>query len=355
MSCERPNILGFSKERLTTEFTNRYNKGQYHSRGVIEHLYSTGSLAGLENTACFADNRALAKNIIADFTDNLPPVSRILEEHGTIKFTLALGDGHEIESVIIPMKHYTSLCVSSQVGCARGCSFCRTARMGFIRDLSAAEIVAQYMTARFTFGVDIRNIVFMGMGEPLDNLDAVLASVDILTDRRGCALLHRRISISTCAPPVGLSVLRERIALDATKEYRLLTLGVSLHAASHELRSALMPVNRLWQDGDLRRTLLEMPQATDKDKIYFEYMVIPSINDGEADADALERFVSGFRAKVNLIAFQPPEGSAYHAASRADVDRFWGYLRRRGIACYSRISKGSAIQASCGQLATKQG
>lgn len=352
MSCERPNILGFSEATLTTEFAGRYGKGQYHGRGVIDHLFSTGSLYALENAACFADNRALAKSIIADFSCDLPPVSRVLEENGTIKFTLNLGDGHEIESVVIPMRRHTSLCVSSQVGCARGCSFCRTARMGFIRDLSAAEIVAQYMTARFAFGADIRNIVFMGMGEPLDNLDAVLAAVDILTDPRGAAILPRRISLSTCAPPGGLERFAERVRLAPEKGYRLVTLGVSLHAANDEKRSALMPVNRVNPLGEVRRSLMDLPHAADKDKIYFEYMVIPSVNDGENDATALGDFIAGFRAKVNLIAFRPPEGSPLRGATNDDVDRFWKRIRDRGIACYSRSGKGSGIQASCGQLAT---
>lgn len=352
MERERQDILGMGEEELTEALATGYGKGRYHARGIIEWLYSTGSLGRLAESPRFADNPALAEKIVAGFQCRLPPVARMLEEAGTKKFTLSLNDNREVESVIIPMKAHTTLCVSSQVGCARGCSFCRTSRMGYIRNLTAGEIVAQYMTARFAFGADVRNIVFMGMGEPLDNLDAVLAAVDILTDAHGPAILPRRISISTCAPPGGIERFAERVRLAPGKGYRLVTLGISLHAANDGTRSALMPVNLVNPLATLRRSLLALPHAADKDKIYFEYMVIPSVNDGEGDAIALGDFIAGFRAKVNLIAFRPPEGSALSGATVDDVDRFWKRIRDRGIACYSRSGKGSGIQASCGQLAT---
>lgn len=352
MEKEKPDILGLGEAALTEALARAYGKGRYHAQGVIESLYSTGSLDSLSRSPRFADNPELAEKIRTDFPCALPPVARVSEEAGTRKFTLSLRDGTAIESVIIPMKAHTTLCVSSQVGCARACTFCRTARMGFVRNLTTAEIVAQYLTARFGFGADIRNIVFMGMGEPLDNLDAVLESVDILTDPHGPAILARRISISTCAPPGGLERFAGRIKDDPDKGYRLVTLGVSLHAANDETRNALMPVNRLNPLDSVRRALIALPHASDKDKIYFEYMVIPSVNDGESDALALRDFIAAFRAKVNLIAFNPPEGSALSGATDEDVDRFWKRLRAHDLACYSRSGKGSAIQASCGQLAT---
>jgi 23S rRNA (adenine2503-C2)-methyltransferase len=352
MERERLDILGMDENALATDFGARYGKGRYHARGVIECLYETGSLERLEDSPRFAENPALADKIVADYSFDPPRVARVSEEAGTKKFTLSLADGSEVESVIIPMKSHTTLCVSSQVGCARGCAFCRTASMGFVRNLTAGEIVAQYLTARIAFGADVRNVVFMGMGEPLDNLDAVLAAVDVLSDAHGPAILPRRISISTCAPPGGLERFGERVRLAPEKNYRLLTLGVSLHAAKAETRASLMPVSRLNPPDALRRSLLDLPHASDKDKIYFEYMVIPSVNDGEDDALTLREYVSGIPAKVNLIAFRPPEGSPLPGASTADVERFWKRIRDLGIPCYSRAGKGSSIQASCGQLAT---
>jgi len=364
MTIDKINILGLNESALLKEISSRYGKGLFHCRGLNTHLYSVGSFTGLEDSGYFSDNRELAQKITNDFTCALPPVSRVLEEDGTIKFTIQLADGHNVESVIIPMKNHTSLCVSSQVGCARGCVFCRTAKMGFIRNLSAAEIIAQYMTARFVFKKDIRNIVFMGMGEPFDNLDAVLAAVDILADDHAIGMPMRRISLSTCGHCQGLSRLKDRIGSEREKAYHLLTLSISLHSLDDKVRSALMPVNRLWPLDHLRATLLSMPHASDKDKIYFEYMVIPGINDSGEDAALLIAFLEGFRAKVNLIAYEAPDSveSAIQkfganlllrSASREDMDRFWGYLRVSGIACFTRISKGQRIQASCGQLATK--
>lgn len=361
-------VLGLNESMLLEEIFTRYGKGLYHCRGLLSHLYSTGNFTGLEDTPHFRENRTIAKKIADDFTCDLPPVSRVLEEDGTIKFTIQLSDGHCVESVIIPMKNHTSLCVSSQVGCARGCAFCRTATMGFIRNLSAAEIIAQYMTARFVFGKDIRNVVFMGMGEPFDNLDAVLTAVDVLTDVHGIGMMMRKISLSTCGQCGGLSLLKERVESESEKNYHLLTLSISLHSLDDGTRNSLMPVNLLWPLDYLRSTLLSMPHARAKDRIYFEYMVIPGVNDTKEDAALLMAFLEGFRAKVNLIAYvdsgpAEPEGAdpkiavtetppLFRSASREDVDRFWGYLRASGIACFSRISKGQRIQASCGQLAT---
>jgi len=352
MTSEKTGIYNLNEQALTAEFAARYGKSAYHCRGTLQHLYNTGNLEGLAETEHFRSNRELARKIVTDFNCTLPPVSRVLEEEGTVKFTLGLHDGLEIESVIIPMKRHTSLCVSSQAGCARGCAFCRTARMGLVRNLSAAEIVAQYMTARFVFGKDIRNIVFMGMGEPMDNLDAVLTAVDILTNIYGAAVLPRRISLSTCGQCRGLRALNERIRDEPDKNYHLLPLGISLHAANDVTRNSLMPVNREWPLAELRRTLLELPHARDADKIFFEYMVIPTVNDSREDAAALGLFMEGLRAKVNLIAFIAPGDSTLPGAERSDVDRFWSYLREMGITCFSRISKGENIQASCGQLAT---
>lgn len=353
MSVDPIHILGLNEESLLREFSARYAKGLFHCRATMSHLYTAGTLAGLGETAPFQDNLKLAEKIIDDFSYDLPPVSLVLEDTGTIKFTLALRDGQSVESVIVPMKGHTSLCVSSQVGCARGCAFCRTAQMGLIRNLSASEIVAQYMTARFVFGKDIRNIIFMGMGEPFDNLDSVLTAVDILTDCHGIAMLPRRISLSTCGHCQGLERLKARIKQEPKKAYHLLPLGISLHSLDNAVRDSLMPVNRQWPLAHLRETLLAMPHARDKDKIFFEYLVIPSVNDSPGDAAALHEFMKGFKAKVNLIAFYAPEGSALPSASRGDVDRFWSYLRGYRITCFSRISKGDGIRASCGQLATE--
>ncbi|HKL84814.1 MAG TPA: 23S rRNA (adenine(2503)-C(2))-methyltransferase RlmN [Treponemataceae bacterium] len=353
MNTEKIDIFSMDEDALAEEFVIRYGKGLFHARATLRHLYTEGSLENLPSSRDFFDNPSLADKIRTDFCDALPPIGLSLKENGTIKSTLSLRDGSSIEFVIIPMKEHTTLCVSAQVGCARGCAFCRTAHMGFTRNLSAGEIVAQYMTARFIYKADIQNIVFMGMGEPMDNLESVLSAIDIFTDPRGPGILHKRISISTCGQCKGLETLYRRILEAPKKNYHLITLSISLHALNNSLRDRLMPVNIQWPLEVLKERLLSLPHSRDKDKIYFEYMVIPSVNDSEKDALALSEFIAGIPAKVNLIAFSAPENSPWKSATKAEVDQFWLYLRKLNVPCFNRKSKGQNIQASCGQLATE--
>lgn len=348
----KPDIFNFTEEDLTSEFAARYGKGLFHARATIRHVYIEGNLENLHEAKEFSDNPFLANRIRSDFCDALTPISLSLTEEETIKCTLTLFDKEKIECVIIPMKGHTTLCVSSQVGCARGCVFCRTATMGLKRNLSAGEIVAQYMTAKFVYKADIQNVVFMGMGEPMDNLDSVLGAVDILTNPRGPNILHKRISISTCGQCSGLQKFHARINENPKKGYHLMPLSISLHALNNPLRDSLMPVNKKWPLEVLKKTLLELPHSRDRDKLFFEYMIIPSVNNLEKDAQDLCEFIKGLPAKVNLIAFSAPEHSPWESATKAEVDQFWQYLRQRNIPCYTRKSKGHTIQAACGQLAT---
>lgn len=353
MTQQNKNLLNFSEASLVKEFSLSYGKGLYHAQKVIEHAYSKGSLAELDQCEAFQNQKTLAMKIMNDYAFTLPEISSMQEEDGTIKFTLTLHDGYKIESVIIPMKEYTSLCVSSQVGCARGCAFCRTSRMGLVRNLQTHEIIEQYMVARFILKKDIRNIVFMGMGEPLDNLDSVLEAIDILCDFHGINIPARKISISTCGQCQGLLELKKRAEQENGANFRLLVLSLSLHSLQNTVRDTIMPVNKIWPIEKLTETLHAMPQAKAKKKIFIEYLIIPSINNSKTDADALGLFVQEFDAKVNLIAFNAPEDSIYTSANAEDVNRFWSYLRSKNIICFSRASKGACIQAACGQLATQ--
>ncbi len=346
------NILGMGEEALAGEFSRRYGKGLYHARGTLRHLYSSGSLEGLGAQAEFRASRKLAEAVLRDFAAPLPEVAAEEEEGGTLKFALSLEDGAVVEAVVIPMRGHQSLCLSTQVGCARRCAFCRTGRMGLKRNLGAGEITAQYMAARFRFGADIRNVVFMGMGEPFDNPEGLYGSLGILLDPRGPGLLPGRVTVSTCGHAEGLEDLGRRIDRESGSPLRLVTLAVSLHAATDEKRSSLMPVNRAWPLNRLKEALLALPQAGIKDRLYLEYLVIPGVNDTEADADALGLFMEGLKAKVNLIAFRPPEGSPLPPSTWGSLESFWKGLRSRGIPCFTRKEKGEGILASCGQLAT---
>ena len=268
-------------------------------------------------------------------------------QHGrTTKILSRLDDGREVESVLIPMRggaHHI-ICVSSQVGCRMGCTFCQTARMGLVRQLGAHEIVGQVLAAAVHTGITPRNLVFMGMGEPLDNLDAVAAAVEVLTDTNGLRLAARHITIST----VGRVDQFPRLA-----ELGLLrvNLAVSLSAAEDVLRSSLMPVNRTWNLSTLRAALggLALPRGR---HLLISYVLIDGVNDSPAAAEALVRWLSGLPALVNLIPLNPIPGNAQRPAQPPAVAQFRQQLLAAGVPVRLRQTKGDGVMAACGQLGT---
>lgn len=344
-------ILGMDYRDILQMLESEHSKGAFHSKGLMQHIYQSGTLEGLDQQEAFLANPNLARSLQKDWSFSYPDAGKHLQQEETHKFSLVLQDEQEIESVYIPMETHGTLCISSQVGCKRACAFCRTARLGLKRNLRAAEIVAQYMYSRFILQKNPRNLVFMGMGEPLDNLQEVLKAIEILTSPYGAALLHKHISLSTCGQVEGLHRLADIIASEPGRMLHLLTLALSLNAAEDSLRDRLMPVNRKWPLKTLKEALLSLPQSGAKDKLYLEYILIPGVNDRPGDADSISRFMEGMTAKVNLIPLNAPEGSEFKSAENEDLLRFWTYLREREITCFSRKRKGDAILASCGQLA----
>lgn len=303
----------------------------------------------MERHETFLANADLAGRIQDDWAFELPQLVREQKEGDTIKALLNYPSGGSSESVFIPMHGHNTLCLSSQVGCARGCTFCRTAKMGLVRNLKAGEIVAQVMHHRFREGREIRNIVFMGMGEPFDNLDEVIRAVDILSHPHGLALLKRHISLSTCGQGEGLEQFGKLIRERPEEAYQTLRIAVSLNAADNEKRSKMMPVNRLWPLEQLKLCLQKLPQSKRKDGLYFEYVLIKGVNDSREDADNFLRFMDGLVCKVNLI----PLHGGENTPARDDMDRFHRWIREGGRECRTRKSKGKDILAACGQLAVE--
>ncbi len=307
-----------------------------------------------------------------------------------------LGDEVEIESVIIPMigrrgvRTYT-LCVSSQVGCAMGCTFCQTAQMGLIRSLSAAEIVGQFFAARHTVlaacrgderaaarltaglperavmleharaldpAAEIGNIVFMGMGEPLDNVEQVIQAISVLTDHRGPCLPVSRITVSTVGRVDGLARLAARVAEPG---WHRLGLAISVNAADDATRGTIMPINRRYPMADLR-TQLERWPIFGGAHMCIEYVLIPGVNDRDDDARAISDFVLGgtsptspypgpmLRAMINVIPYNPRENSPWPAPTQETVDRFMALIKARGVFVKRRRTKGRDTMAACGQL-----
>ncbi len=262
---------------------------------------------------------------------------------GSVKYLFRLGDGGVVETVYIPEADRVTLCVSTQVGCGLGCVFCATARMGLKRNLTQAEIVDQILDVQRRCPEDqrISNLVFMGMGEPLANYEATRGALDVITDARsGMGISPRKITVST----VGLLPQMRRL-MEETR----VNLAISLHSVRDSVRSELIPVNRKYPVAQLLDCCRSLPVPRRK-RITFEYLLIDGLNDLAADAAELAGRLHGIRCKVNLIPFNPHEGSAYRRPSETVIERFGETLRARGIQTNVRRPRGDDIQAACGQL-----
>jgi len=262
----------------------------------------------------------------------------------TTKLVVRLHDGLEAECVHIPMHHAThhSVCVSSQVGCKMGCTFCHTARMGLVRQLAPHEIVGQFLAISAHLGSMPRNVVFMGMGEPLDNLDAVAAAVRVFTDQAGLKLAWRHITISTVGRVDQLPRL-QALGLDRVN------LAVSLTAADDALRSSLMPVNRSHDLSDLKTALLVHPLERDR-HLLISYVLLAGVNDGPEAARRLVEWAKGLRVLVNLIPFNGFAGSAYRRPSDEAMIAFRDLIAAANVPVRMRLTKGEEVMAACGQL-----
>lgn len=279
------------------------------------------------------------------------PIGQVLEEGKTLKFTQEIGDGLETESVILPQESRTgrrrvSLCVSSQVGCAMGCEFCETAQMGLLRSLSAAQIVGQWWTARFRFHAPISNIVFMGMGEPMDNLGAVVQAIRVFTDRNGPGVASSRISVSTVGRAAGIEQLAD---LAREEGFRQLGLAVSINAPNDDVRSRIMPINRAEPMEALRQAMRRWP-VSPRRRILIEYVLIPDVNDAPQHAAELAAYLNGLCCTVNVIPYNPRRDSPWPAPGEASVERFVERLAASGQFVKRRRTMGRSVMAACGQL-----
>jgi 23S rRNA (adenine2503-C2)-methyltransferase len=271
-------------------------------------------------------------------------VERVRESvDGTRKIQFRLSDGAAIESVLIPMPGGVfTQCVSSQVGCAMDCKFCYTGKLGLSRHLTAGEIVDQVVTARAAVPPDgrIDHVVYMGMGEPLHNFDAVVESVHSLCDKDGVALSHKRITVSTS----GLVPQIEKLGQVAP-----VNLAISLNATTDEVRDRVMPVNKRWPIAALLEAVRNYPLPPRR-KLTFEYVLLGGVNDTDDDARRLLKLLKGLPARVNLIPWNPFDGTAYTRPDDERVRAFQRILLNRGLTATVRVTKGLDIDAACGQL-----
>jgi len=351
---KKNNILDLSKEELSEVI-----KPSFRAKQIYQWLYQ-------KYVTSFSEMKNIPKELKIELEENyyLDPLSIVTVQEsrdGSKKYLFAMKDGNTVESVLLPMKqeqtdeegkllHHTrfTICISSQVGCKIGCAFCLTGKNGFKRNLTAGEITSQILMIKRDNAIAENrrvNIVYMGMGEPLDNLANVSKAVRIFSDIDGLSISSRRQTISTS----GLSSQIEKLG----KMDLGVLLAISLHAVDDELREKLMPINKAYNIESIINAVKAFPIDARK-RVMFEYLVMKGINDDQKSAKKLVKLLHGIKSKVNLIYFNPHHGSEFDRPLEKDMVAFQQYLIDHGVLCTIRQSKGLDISAACGQLKDKE-
>ncbi len=299
-----------------------------------------------KRVASFAEMTNLPKTMQAQLDeaytiDTVSVARKQVSKDGTVKYLFRLADGNCIESVLMFYEYGASICISTQVGCRMGCRFCASTQAGRVRNLTAGEICAEVYAAQADTEARISHIVLMGIGEPLDNYEQVMAFLQIISSQEGLCIGMRNISLSTC----GLVPMIDRLA----QEKLQLTLSVSLHAPNDQLRSSMMPVNDSYPVSVLIVACRRYQKTTGR-RISFEYSMVKGVNDAPQHADELAALIKGMGAHVNLIPINPVDGSPYTATDARNVQRFQKLLEERGVNATIRRRLGTDISAACGQL-----
>jgi 23S rRNA (adenine2503-C2)-methyltransferase len=339
-------IAGVTGSELIAFARARIGRGHGAARAIYRAALRDGRFDP-DGHGLSADARAAWRR---GFRLTLPQVARLASEQTdlgtTAKLVLRLGDGLECESVLLPMGHgRATICISSQVGCKMGCGFCETGRMGLLRNMTAAEITTQLLAARSEGGLGggFRNVVFMGMGEALDNFDAVLQALRVMTDPMGLSIAQERITICTVGHVRGIRRL-------AAAGFKRLNLSVSLNAPDDALRGELMPIARTVPLSELQHALSEYRPRRNF-ALGVNYCLMPGINDAREHASGVARFCAPLqRVMVNVIPFNPGNAPLTRKPTEAEIERFIGWLRDEGLPVRRRITKGQSVMAACGQL-----
>ncbi len=286
--------------------------------------------------------KAFLAKLSAAYEITAPQIDRRQQaKDGTVKYLLRMADGNCIETVLMRSHYGNTVCVSTQVGCRMGCRFCASTQAGRVRDLDAGEIAAQIYTAQKDIGVRVSNIVLMGIGEPLDNFNAVMDFLEIISCADGVNIGMRNISLSTCGLIPAIETLAQRKLQ--------ITLSISLHAPNNEIRSGMMPVNDAYPVEDLVAAARRYQAVTGR-RVSFEYSLVKGVNDTSVCAKQLSQLIRGMGAHVNLIPINPVDGSPYSASDVQNVQSFHKQLEDLGINATVRRRLGSEISAACGQL-----
>jgi len=343
---EKINLLDFTSEKLKAFFLERGEK-PFRATQIIKWIHQHG----VDN---FSEMTNVSKVLRAELEEiaEIKPLEVAIDnqsDDGTRKWLLRLADGNCIETVFIPEDDRGTLCISSQVGCALDCTFCSTARQGFNRNLTVAEIIGQLWLAKNLLQPDhqanrvISNVVMMGMGEPLLNFDNVLDAMQLMLDDNAYGLSKRRVTLSTSGVVPALDRLGKRIDV---------SLAVSLHAPNDELRDQLVPINRKYPIKELMASCLRyMDGKAAREKITIEYVMLEGVNDLDQHAKELINVLRDVPCKVNLIPFNPFPETRYKRSSNNRINRFRDILVNAGLIVMTRKTRGDDIDAACGQLA----
>ena len=334
-------ILSLTLDELIHQLNTGYGKGRYHAEVLLREVHKNGNPSPLTAPE-FIKSPKLQAALEGQIQLDPGQVDDVFDEGELTKFITRLSDGQRIESVIIPMTRYNTLCVSSQVGCRMGCKFCQTGQMGLIRNLTVEEIVGQLFNARQHLKKEIKNIVFMGMGEPFDNFDTVMQAVAVMTQQKGFDIAPRHITLSTSGLIPGIEKL-------ATLDLPGIRLAVSINAPDNAIRSQIMPVNQPYPLEKLKQALLNFPLGP-RGTFMFEYILIKDLNDSEAHAQALADFIHPLPVRLNLIPFNPVPGFDHASPNDESLNRFAQILTDQGVFVIKRWSKGRSVSAGCGQL-----
>lgn len=342
-------LIGLDKAELTA-LALEIGEKPYRGTQLFQWIYSRGARDFEEMTDISKECRAQLSD---KFTLERPIIDQEqISEDGTRKWLHAFADGQKAETVLIPEDDRGTLCVSSQVGCTLTCRFCHTGTQRLVRNLTPGEIVAQVMVARDALGEwptpkddsrALTNIVLMGMGEPLYNFEAVKKAMQIVMASDGISISRHRITLSTSGVVPEIARCGEELRVK---------LAISLHGATDEIRSKLMPINKKYPLKDLMEACRTYPGVSNARRITFEYVMLKDINDSDADARALVDLVKDVHCKFNLIPFNPWPGTPYECSSRKTIERFQEILASASITCPVRTPRGRDILAACGQLKT---
>ncbi len=338
----KPTIFGMSPAELA-QMCAHIGVKPMHAERLSAHFFRRGNL----DPAAIADLPEALRRHLATGLDW--PQTRLvadrLAEDGTRKLLLAMPDDREVETVLIPAAGRLTQCISTQVGCAVGCTFCLTATAGLTRNLTAAEMVLQILGAERIAGMRPRNLVLMGMGEPLHNYDEVARFLAIVTDPKGMAFSPNRVTLSTA----GLVPAIRRLLEDDLP----CNLAVSLNATTDAVRSQIMPINRKYPLAELLETIRDYVRMRGGKRVLIEYVMLAGINDSLADAERLCALLAGIDSTVNLLPFNEFPGNPYKRPSDAQVSAFRQVLVDHSLVAVVRESRGRDISAACGQLRTE--